>query len=87
MNIAESIKQQTIIKQQLVCTYDDFSVDSYMNRVLKATMELLLRYDITKARKKELRNLLFILKMLKQLMFIVLIGGFNIIEIIVAIKC
>ena len=65
MNIAESIKQQTIIKQQLVCTYDDFSVDSYMNRVLKATMELLLRYDITKARKKELRNLLFYFKDVK----------------------
>ena len=65
MNIAESIKQQTIIKQQLVCTYDDVSVDSYMNRVLKATMELLLRYDITKARKKELRNLLFYFKDVK----------------------
>lgn len=58
INVTESIKQQTIIKHQLVCTYEDFSVDSYMNRILKTTMELLLRYDISKIRKKELKKLL-----------------------------
>lgn len=62
IGVTESIKQQTIIKQQLVCTYDDFSVNSYMNRILKTTMELLLRYDISKTRKKELRNLLLYFK-------------------------
>ncbi|MCM1060408.1 MAG: 5-methylcytosine-specific restriction endonuclease system specificity protein McrC [Eubacterium sp.] len=62
VDVTESIKQQTLIKQQLVCTYDEFSVDSYMNQVLKTTMELLLRYDIPKARKKELRNLLLYFK-------------------------
>nr|WP_318686553.1 5-methylcytosine-specific restriction endonuclease system specificity protein McrC [uncultured Acetatifactor sp.] len=58
IDVTESIKQQTIMKQQLICTYDEFSVDSYMNRILKTTMELLLRHDISKTRKKELRNLL-----------------------------
>lgn len=62
IGVTESIKQQTIIKQQLVCTYDDFSVNSYMNRILKTTMELLLRYDISKTIKKELRNLLLYFK-------------------------
>lgn len=62
IGVTESIKQQTIIKQQLVCTYDEFSVDTYMNRILKTTMELLLRYDIPKTRKKELRNLLLYFK-------------------------
>lgn len=62
IDVTESIKQQTLIKQQLICTYDEFSVDSYMNQVLKTTMELLLRYDIPKARKKELRNLLLYFK-------------------------
>ena len=62
IDVTESIKQQTIIKQQLVCTYDEFSVDTYMNRILKTTMELLLRYDIPKTRKKELRNLLLYFK-------------------------
>lgn len=62
INITESIKQQTIIKQQLICTYEEFSVDSYMNRILKTTMELLLRYDISKLRKKELKKLLLYFK-------------------------
>ena len=62
IDVTESIKQQTIIKQQLICTYDEFSVDSYMNRILKTTMEPLLRYDIPKSRKKELRNLLLYFK-------------------------
>ena len=62
ISVTESMKQQTLMKQQLICTYDEFSVDSYMNRILKTTMELLLRYDIPKARKKELRNLLLYFK-------------------------
>lgn len=65
INVTESIRQQTIIKQQLVCTYDEFSPDSYMNCILKTTMELLLRYDILKIRKKELRNLLLYFKDIK----------------------
>jgi len=62
IDVTESIKQQTLIKQQLVCTYDEFSEDTYMNRILKTSMELLLRYDIPKTRKKELRNLLLYFK-------------------------
>ena len=62
IDVTESIKQQTLIKQQLVCTYDEFSEDTYMNRILKTSMELLIRYDIPKTRKKELRNLLLYFK-------------------------
>lgn len=62
IDVAESIKQQTLIKQQLVCTYDEFSENTYMNRILKTSMELLIRYDIPKTRKKELRNLLLYFK-------------------------
>ena len=58
IDIAESIKTQSMLRNQLVCTYDDFTVNSYMNRIIKSTMELLIRSDITKARKKELRKLL-----------------------------
>ena len=62
IDVTESIKQQILIKQQLVCTYDEFSENTYMNRILKTSMELLLRYDIPKTRKKELRNLLLYFK-------------------------
>ena len=58
MEISDSIKGQTILKKQMVCTYDDFSVNSTMNRIIKSTMLLLLRADIAKARKKALRKCL-----------------------------
>ena len=57
IDISESIKTRTKLKKQLVCAYDDFSVNTYMNQVIKTTLELLLRSDISKTRKKELRKL------------------------------
>lgn len=58
IDITESIKTQSMLRKQLVCTYDEFTVNSYMNRILKSTMELLIRADISRTRKKELRKLL-----------------------------
>ena len=58
IDISESIKTRSLMKRQLVCTYDDFSVNSYMNRIIKTTMVLLVRSDISKGRKKELKKLL-----------------------------
>ena len=58
IEISESIKTSSMRKKQLICSYDDFSVNSYMNRIIKTTMALLLRADISKDRKKELRKLL-----------------------------
>lgn len=58
IEIGESIKSQAIRKKQLVCAYDDFSVDAYTNRIIKTTMALLLKANISKTRKKELRKLL-----------------------------
>lgn len=42
--------------RQMVCYYDEFSVGTHMNRILKATMALLVRSGISKARKKELSS-------------------------------
>ena len=58
IDIAESIKKQTMLNKQMICTYDDFSVNGTMNRIIKSTVELLLRFDISKARKRELRKLM-----------------------------
>lgn len=58
MDISESIKTRILLKKQIICSYDDFSVNSYMNRIIKTTMELLLHADIAKSRKKELRKLM-----------------------------
>lgn len=58
IGISESVKQYTILKKQLVCTYDEFLVNSYMNRIIKTTAEMLLRADISKSRKRELKKLM-----------------------------
>lgn len=58
IDISTSIKEQSIIKKKLVCNFDEFSVNSYMNQIIKTTMQLLLHMDISKVRKKELRKLL-----------------------------
>lgn len=58
LDVTASIKDLSMIREQLVCTYDDFSVNSYMNRIIKTTLELLLRSQISTARKKEIKKLL-----------------------------
>lgn len=58
IEVSESLKTMFMQRKQLVCSYDEFSVNSYLNRILKTTMEILLRADISKRRKKELRKLL-----------------------------
>lgn len=58
IEISESVKTRSMLRKQLICSYDDFSVNSYLNRIIKTTMETLLHADISKARKKELRKLL-----------------------------
>lgn len=56
--LSESIKTNCIHKNHLICSYDIFSENIYMNRIIKSTLELLIRSDISKTRKKELRRLL-----------------------------
>lgn len=58
IDIAESIKTQTVLKKQMICSYDEFTINGTMNRIIKSTVELLLRSDISKTRKKELRKLM-----------------------------
>lgn len=58
IDITESIKTQMMLRKQMVCTYDEFSVNTYMNRIIKTTMLKLMHADIDKARKKEIRRLL-----------------------------
>ena len=58
IKVTESVKSQAFLRRQLVCSYDEFSVDTTMNRVIKATVALLVRSDISKARKKSLKKLM-----------------------------
>lgn len=56
INVSESIKTMTMLRNQMVCTYDEFSVNSKMNQIIKATVKLLMHTNISKQRKKELRK-------------------------------
>ena len=56
--ISESLKTQSMQRKKIVCSYDVFSTNSYLNRIIKTTMLLLLKSNISKVRKKELRKLL-----------------------------
>ena len=58
LNISESIKTQTLLKKQMICTYDEFSTNAQFNQIIKSTMLMLLKANITNTRKKSLRNLL-----------------------------
>ena len=62
ISISDSIKGMTIQKKQLVCSYDEFTVNAYMNRIVKTTLELLLRNNIASSRKKEIKRLLMYLE-------------------------
>ncbi len=57
IDITNSIRTQTIYKKQLICTFDDFSINSYQNQIIKSTIALLFKSNISKTRKKELKKL------------------------------
>ena len=58
INITESINELSFIRGKLNCTYDEFSLNCYLNQILKTTMNLLVKSDISKNRRKKLKNLL-----------------------------
>lgn len=56
IEVNDSIKTQSFLRRRMVCSYDDFSIDTQANRAIKATMNVLLRSDAAKARKKDLKR-------------------------------
>lgn len=58
IDISESLKTGTLFKKKLVCGFDEFSENNYLNKILKTTATFLIRSDISKARKKELKRLM-----------------------------
>lgn len=58
INISASVKGQTLLNKRMICSYDEFSVNSYMNRILRTIMETLIKSNISKNRKKQIRKLL-----------------------------
>ncbi|GGM40567.1 5-methylcytosine-specific restriction system specificity protein McrC [Paraliobacillus quinghaiensis] len=59
INVSLSVKHQTLLKKQLVCTYDEYTENSYLNQILKTTALLLIRSsEVSIQHKKALKKLL-----------------------------
>ena len=59
ININETIKTNSLSEKKLICEYDEFSENSYFNKVLKSTCLLLLRKgDIKQENRKLLKKIL-----------------------------
>ena len=59
LNISDSIKNQTFINGKMVCNFDEFTENTYLNQILKTTLLLLLHSKISKHRAKKIKSLLF----------------------------
>ena len=87
IDISTSIKEQSMIKKQLVCEYDEFSLNAYMNRIIRTTMDILMRSGISKERKKQLRKLMIYFSEVEPLNRKDITGNCDLTEIIRHIKC
>ena len=58
MEISYSLKTNTLIRQQVICFYDEFSENAYLNRIIKTTMLRLIVTGIDRSRKKAIKKLL-----------------------------
>ena len=56
INITESINELSFINKKLNCTYDEFSINSYLNKIIKTTLTILLKAPISKERKRPIKN-------------------------------
>jgi 5-methylcytosine-specific restriction enzyme subunit McrC len=60
INIQDSLKKMYILKKRLVCEFDEFTENEYLNQILKSTALLLVRSNsVALEQKKALRKLLF----------------------------
>ncbi len=59
INMSDSIKELTMLNGRLICSYDSYEKNTYMNQVLKSTALLLIKSDEVKPEhKKELKKVL-----------------------------
>ncbi len=63
IDISNSIKTMSMHKKQLICLYDNFSINFYLNRIIKTAICELLKFDIKT--KEELRKILYFFKEVK----------------------
>lgn len=58
INITESINQFSFINKKLNCIYDEFSVNSHLNKIIKTTLNILLKAPINDKNREGIKNIL-----------------------------
>ena len=58
INTIESINHQIHLKHKLICSNDKFTINNYMNQILKTTMIYILKTDMSSERRNKLKNIL-----------------------------
>lgn len=59
INVSASLKQLTVIHKQLVCEFDEYTENTYMNQILKSTALLLIRSgDVRVEQKRALKKIM-----------------------------
>lgn len=59
IDVSSSLKQQTMLKKQLICDYDVYTENAYMNQILKTTAMLLIRSsEVAKQQKRALKKVM-----------------------------
>ena len=60
IDVSASVKQQTMLKKQLVCGFDEFTENSYINKILKTTAMLLLHSaEVAVEQKRALKKVMY----------------------------
>lgn len=62
IDINESIRQNSLAYKKFVCTYNELTFNTYLNQIIKTTIVLLLKCDISSEQKKFLKRILSYLK-------------------------
>ena len=57
INISDTINSGSLIRRKLICSYDEYTDNTLMNRILKSVMLLLIRSEIKDNQAVELRRL------------------------------
>lgn len=58
INISETIKTQSLINGKIVCDYDEFTENTYLNQIIKTTLVQLLHFNLCKQRIKKIKSIL-----------------------------
>jgi len=60
INVSASIVQNSMLNNKLICDFDEFMENNYMNKILKTTAMLLIRcQEVSTKQKKALRKVMF----------------------------